>query len=99
MLQNFVRNFAENLLESFVSPNFATTLYLASTYIILEVRFAACDEYVAAGLVVPVLAGEVEGGEPAPVLDVHVAPLPAEQVHRPAEPLPGRLMQGCVPVL
>ena len=47
----------------------------------------------------PVLAGEVEGGEPAPVLDVNIAALPAEHVHRPAEPLPGRLVQRRVPVL
>jgi hypothetical protein len=70
-----------------------------STYVILKVRFAACDENVAAGLIVPILTGEVEGGEPAPVLDVHVAPLPAQQVHRTTEPLPGRLVQRCVPVL
>jgi hypothetical protein len=70
-----------------------------STYVILEVRFAAGDEDVSTGLVVPVLAGEVEGGEPAPVLDVHVAALPAQQVHRAAVPLPGRLVQSRVPVL
>jgi hypothetical protein len=48
---------------------------------------------------VSVLAGEVEGREAAPVLDVHVAALPAEEVHRAAVPLPGSLVQSRVSVL
>jgi hypothetical protein len=48
---------------------------------------------------VSVLAGEVEWRESAPVLDVHVAALPAQQVHRAAVPLPGCLVQSRVPVL
>ncbi len=46
-----------------------------------------------------VLAGQVEGRETAPVLDVHVTPLPAQHVHRPAVALPGRLVQRRVSVL
>jgi hypothetical protein len=48
---------------------------------------------------VAVLAGQVEGRETAPVLDVHVTPLPAQHVHRPAVALPGRLVQRRVSVL
>jgi hypothetical protein len=48
---------------------------------------------------VSVLAGEVEGGEAAPVLDVHVAALPAQEVHRAAVPLPGCFVQCRVSVL
>ena len=46
-----------------------------------------------------VLAAEVEGREPAAVLDVGVGLGPAEVVHRLAEALPRRLVQGRVAVL
>ena len=46
-----------------------------------------------------ILAAEVEGREPAPVLDVGVGLGPAEVVDRLAEALPGRLVQGRVAVL
>ena len=45
-----------------------------------------------AGLVVAVLAAEVERGEAAPVLHVDVGLGPAQGAHRPTEPLPGGLV-------
>ena len=42
------------------------------SYVIFNVWFASCQEEYSAGLVVAVLAAEVQGREPAPVLDVGV---------------------------
>ena len=51
----------------------APTIFSAtSTHIILDVRFASSQQENAAGLVVSVLAGKVEGGESSLVLDVHI---------------------------
>jgi len=46
-----------------------------------------------------VLTAEVEGRKAPPVLDVEVAPGAHEDPHGLAVPLPGRLVQGRVPVL
>ena len=51
-----------------------------------------------AGLIVTILTTEVEGGEPASVLHVHVRLGPAQGGDRLAEPLPGGLVQGRVAV-
>ena len=51
-----------------------------------------------AGLIVTILTTEVEGGEPASVLHVHVRLGPAQGGHGLAEPLPGGLVQGRVAV-
>ena len=80
-------------------PDFFYQCIIPTTHVVLDIRFAAGEEDDPTGLVVPVLAAEVEGGKAAPVLDVEVGPVPAEQPHRLAKPLPGRLVQGRVPVL
>ena len=80
-------------------PEFFYQCIIPTTHVVLDIRFAAGEEDDPTGLVVPVLAAEVEGGKAAPVLDVEVGPVPAEQPHRLAKPLPGRLVQGRVPVL
>ena len=51
-----------------------------------------------AGLIVTILTTEMEGGESAPVLHVHVRLGPAQGGHGLAEPLPGGLVQGRVAV-
>ena len=51
-----------------------------------------------AGLIVTILTTEVKGGEPTPVLHVHVRLGPAQGGHGLAEPLPGGLVQGRVAV-
>ena len=51
-----------------------------------------------AGLIVTILTTEVEGGEPASVLHIHVRLRPAQGGDGLAEPLPGGLVQGRVAV-
>ena len=68
------------------------------SYIILDVGSAAVQQQHPGGLVVPVLAAEVERGEAAPVLHVHVGLGPAQRAHSPAEPFPGGLVQRRVAV-
>ena len=69
------------------------------THVVLDVWLASPEQQDPAGLVVPVLAAEVEGREPAPVLDVEVGLGPAEGVDGLAVALPGRLVEGSVAVL
>ena len=51
-----------------------------------------------AGLIVTALTAQVESSEAAPVLHVHVGLGLAQAAHRPAEPLPGGLVEGRVAV-
>ena len=48
------------------------------------------------GLIVPILAAQMERGEAAPVLHVDVGLGPAQGAHCPTEPLPGSLVQRSV---
>ena len=70
-----------------------------NTHVVFNVRFAASQQDDPTRLVVPVLAAEVEGSKAPPVFDVEVAPGPHQHPHRLAVPLPGRLVQGCIPML
>ena len=70
-----------------------------NTHIVLDVRFAPAQEEDPASLIVPVLAAEVERGEPASVLDVRVGLGAGQKVGWLAETLPWGLVEGCVAVL
>ena len=70
-----------------------------SPHVVLQIWLAPGDEQYPAGLVVPVLAAEVQGGEPSPVLHVDVGPVLAQEGHRPAVALPRGLVQSRVAVL
>ena len=68
------------------------------THVVLDVGPAAAGEEFPAGLVVAVLAGHVEGGEPGPVLHVDVGPAGAEERQAPAEPVLGGQVERRVPL-
>ena len=67
-------------------------MWLQSTHIVLDVRLAAAEEEDAAGLVVAVLAAEMERCKPAPVLDVRVGLALGQKLDRLGEALPGGLV-------
>ena len=69
-----------------------------TTHVILHVRPAAVEQEDPTGLVVAALTTQVESCEAAPVLHVDVGLGLAEAAHRPAEPLPGGLVEGRVAV-
>ena len=68
------------------------------THVVLDVGPAAAGEEFPAGLVVAVLAGHVEGGEPGPVLHVDVGPAGAEESQALTEPVLGRQVESRVPL-
>ena len=70
----------------------SANLYCFTTYIVLDVWFAAVQQQQPAGLVVAVLAAQVERREPAPVLDVEICLGFAENCHRLTEAFPGGLV-------
>ena len=69
------------------------------TYVILDVGLASGPQDDPTGLVVAVLAAEMEGRESTAIPEIKVGAVLAQRLHRPAEPLPRRLVQGRVPVL
>ena len=68
------------------------------THVVFYVWLAASQKENPARLVVSVLAAEVKGCEPAPVLDVGVGLGPAENTDTLTEALPCRFVEGRVPV-
>jgi hypothetical protein len=69
------------------------------THIIFDVRFAPCPEDDSTRFVVAILAAEVEGRESSPISEIKIWPILAEGLHGSAEPFPGGLVKGRVPVL
>ena len=62
------------------------------THVVLDVWLASPEQQDPAGLVVAVLAAQVERREPAPVLDVEICLGFAENCHRLTEAFPGGLV-------
>ena len=66
----------------------------AATYIILDIWSAAIGQQNSACLIMPMLTSHMQSSEPAPVLDVNVCSVVAEQLHGPTEAVLGGQVEG-----